>query len=170
MPDSIRRRVFGILAAAFVTGPRRALALEPPQGRPLLTISGRIGVTNDGDLVSLDRASLEALGTSSLKTKTPWYDGEQHFEGVAMRTLMQAIGATGDRITAIALNDYTTEIPMSDTRDFDVLLALKREGAYMPVRDKGPLFIVYPFDSEKRLQSQTYYGRSAWQVSRLIIR
>ena len=170
MPEPIGRRAFGIFAAAFATKPTRALALEPPQGKPLLTISGRIGITNDGELVSLDRASLEALGTSSLKTKTPWYDGEQHFEGVAMRTLMQAIAATGDRITAIALNDYTTEIPMSDTQDFDVLLALKRGGAYMPVRDKGPLFIVYPFDDDKRLQSQTYYGRSAWQVSRLIIR
>jgi hypothetical protein len=169
MPESISRRALGILAAAFATQSTRVLALEPLQGRPLLTISGRIGVTDDGNLMRLDRASLEAFGTSSLKTKTPWYDGEQHFEGVAMRTLMQALAATGDRITAIALNDYKTEIPMSDTQEFDVLLALKREGAYMPVRDKGPLFIVYPFDSEKRLQSQTYYGRSAWQVSQLIV-
>lgn len=170
MLEPISRRFFGVLAAAFAIRSTHALALEPPQGRPLLTISGRIGITNDGDLIRLDRNSLEALGTSSLTTKTPWYDGEQHFEGVAMRTLMQAVAASGDRITAIALNDYTTEIPMSDTQEFDVLLALKRDGAYMPVRDKGPLFIVYPFDSEKRLQSQTYYGRSAWQVSRLIIR
>jgi hypothetical protein len=35
------------------------------------------------------------------------------------------------------LNDYATEIPMSDFDRFGVLLALKRDGAYMPVRDKG---------------------------------
>jgi hypothetical protein len=39
----------------------------------------------------------------------------------------------------------------------------------MPVRDKGPLFIVYPYDSDTRLQSQTYYSRSAWQVCKLLV-
>jgi hypothetical protein len=37
------------------------------------------------------------------------------------------------------------------------------------VRDKGPLFIVYPYDSKPELKSQTYYGRSAWQLAKLII-
>jgi len=166
----IGRRSFGALAVALAIGPANADELASPHERPLLTISGAIGVKNDGDNARFDRAMLEAMGTSSLTTKTPWYNGEQHFEGVPMRTLLRAVGASGDRITAVALNDYTTEIPVADAQEFNVLLALKREGAYMPVRDKGPLFIVYPYDSEERLQSQTYYGRSAWQVSRLIIR
>jgi hypothetical protein len=40
----------------------------------------------------------------------------------------------------------------------------------MPVRDKGPLFVIYPYDSRPELKSQLYYGRSAWQVSKLVIR
>jgi hypothetical protein len=32
------------------------------------------------------------------------------------------------------------------------------------VRTKGPLFIVYPFDAAKELQSSTYYERSIWQL------
>jgi len=39
----------------------------------------------------------------------------------------------------------------------------------MQVRDKGPLFIIYPYDSMQELQSQTYYTRSAWQVAKLIV-
>lgn len=34
----------------------------------------------------------------------------------------------------------------------------------IPVRDKGPLFIVYPFDSAAELRSSTYYERSIWQL------
>jgi hypothetical protein len=39
----------------------------------------------------------------------------------------------------------------------------------MAVRDKGPLFIIYPYDSDPQLQNQTYYTRSAWQVAKLIV-
>ncbi len=46
---------------------------------------------------------------------------------------------------------------------------MKRDGNYMAVRDKGPLFIIYPYDSDPQLQSQTYYTRSAWQVAKLIV-
>jgi hypothetical protein len=38
------------------------------------------------------------------------------------------------------------------------------------VRDKGPLFIVYPYDSDPQLATQTFYGRSAWQLAKLIVK
>ncbi len=34
----------------------------------------------------------------------------------------------------------------------------------MAVRDKGPLFVIYPYDSNTELQSELYFGRSAWQL------
>jgi len=113
---------------------------------------------------------LEALGMITVETTTPWYKGATKFEGVPLDRLMRHVGARGSRLVAIALNDYQTEIPVKDLEDFGPILALKRDGEYMPVRDKGPLFIVYPFDSKPELKSQTYYGRSAWQVSRLIVK
>ena len=39
----------------------------------------------------------------------------------------------------------------------------------MAVRDKGPLFIVYPYDSDEVLRSERYYNRSAWQLKSLEI-
>jgi hypothetical protein len=40
----------------------------------------------------------------------------------------------------------------------------------MPVRDKGPLFIIYPFDSKPELKSQTFYGRAVWQVAKIVVK
>lgn len=40
----------------------------------------------------------------------------------------------------------------------------------MPVREKGPLFLVYPFDSKAELQAATFYNRSAWQLRALQIK
>jgi hypothetical protein len=82
---------------------------------------------------------------------------------------MHAVGATGSFVTAYALNDFTTKLPISDFKRFHPILAMKRNGEYMSVRDKGPLFIVYPYDSDPELRQQVYYNRSAWQIARLTV-
>ncbi|WP_206453548.1 oxidoreductase [Aurantimonas marina] len=146
-----------------------AEGLQSPAGKPILTVSGKIEVTNAGDSAEFDREMLEALGTVTFETMTPWYDNPVKFEGVRLDKLMTLLGARGTRVKAVALNDYSTEIPIEDFARHGTIIALKRDSEYMPVRDKGPLFIVYPYDSDVALQSQTFYGRSAWQLSKLIV-
>jgi hypothetical protein len=157
----------GLAAVAAANG-ARANGLATSAARPILTVSGKISGSYEDHTARFDRAALEALGTNGFTTTTPWYDGEVKFEGVLMTRLMEAIGATGDIVVATALNDCETKIPVSDFAAFKVLLALKRDGQYMPVHDKGPLFMVYPFDSNPVLKNQRYYGRSAWQLARLV--
>ena len=145
-------------------------SIPAPTGKPILTISGDISEKNAGDTAQFDRAMLEKLGLVTIETTTPWYQGPMKFEGVPMDKLMADVGAKGQHVVAYALNDYTTEIPMEDFTKHHAILALKRNGEYMPVRDKGPLFVVYPYDSDPELKSQTYYSRSAWQVARLVVK
>ena len=144
-----------------------ATPLSNPEAKPILEIGGTIGVTNRDGAAVFDRAMLESLGMETITTTTPWHKGQVTFEGVAMTKVMDLVGAKGKTVKALALNDYATQIPMEDFAKFGVILALKRDGEYMPVRDKGPLFIVYPYDSKTELRSQSYYGRSAWQLKRL---
>lgn len=144
--------------------------LARPEGRVILAISGRIGVTNTEGEAQFDRPMLEALGMESFTTRTPWHEGPVTFEGVRMARLMGRVVARGTTLVATALNDYSTEIPISDFERFGTLLALKRDGQYMPVRDRGPLFIVYPYDSSPELGVRLYYARSAWQVARMVVR
>jgi hypothetical protein len=113
---------------------------------------------------------LEGLGMVSFETSTPWYSAPVTFEGVPLAKLMDAVGAKGEKLIAVALNDYNTEIPLEDFTKYRVILAIKRNGEYMPVRDKGPLFIVYDYDSNPDLKSQKFYSRSAWQVARFEVK
>lgn len=171
MQRHLTRRAFGALTlSAAAAGIARAGSLAPPGGRPILTVSGRIGAVNTADTAEFDRDMLEALGLHTVVTTTPWHNGPVRFEGVRMDALMRAVEATGESVTAVALNDYATDLPVSDFRAFGTILALKRDGAYMPVRDKGPLFIIYPYDSNPELKRQVYFNRSAWQVARLIVK
>ena len=166
-----RRSLAAVLIGA--TMPRLAGAadssLPMPTGKVVLTISGKIGMANVGDTAKFDREMLEAQDWSSFTTSTPWYDAPVTFAGVRMAKLMQTVRADGETVIAASLNDYETKIPIGDFTRFSVLLALKRNGEYMPVREKGPLFIVYPYDSELELKSQKYYSRSAWQLARLVV-
>jgi hypothetical protein len=158
------------VALLAIMGAAYAASLAAPAEKPILTISGKIAVTNKGDTAEFDRAMLESIGLVTVETSTPWHEGKVKFEGVSMDKLMKLVGATGQRVVAVALNDYSTEIPMEDFGKYNTILAIKRNGEYMPVRDKGPLFIIYPYDSNPDLRTQTYYARSAWQVSKIIVR
>ena len=140
-----------------------------PAGKVLLTLSGNIENTNEGGKVVFDLVSLEKLGMVSFQTTSPWYDGRTTFTGIPLQKLMDYVGAKGTVVKVTALNDYTTEIPLSDFKKHNVILALKINGEYMRIRDKGPLFVVYPYDSLPELNNQIYYSRSAWQVSRMNI-
>ncbi|MGF9758192.1 molybdopterin-dependent oxidoreductase [Microvirga sp. 0TCS3.31] len=159
-----------LLALAAFVGAAYAASLAMPADRPILTISGKISVTNKDNTAQFDRAMLESMGLVTVETTTPWHEGKMKFEGVSLDKLMKQVGASGQRVVVVALNDYTTEIPIDDFGKFNVILAIKRNGEYMSVRDKGPLFVIYPYDSSPDLKSQTYYARSAWQVAKIDVR
>lgn len=169
---SAMMRCMMALAALVALAIPAALAGELPQpvGKPLLTIQGKIATVNHDGTAQFDLAMLEHLGMVTIETKTPWFDGPVKFEGVPLSRLMGVVEASGKTIVAVALNDYSSEIPMEDITKYNVILALKRNGEYMPVRDKGPLFVIYPYDSDPGLRSQTFYGRSVWQIAKLIVK
>lgn len=172
-----RRNFVGLMgvtmtAAAGFGAARQALAatLAKPGGKVVLTISGLISNTNNGDKAEFDMPMLEAMGNASWTTKTPWYKDPVTFSGVPMSKLLEVVGAKGTSLTVTALNDYATDIPVEDFKIHPVMLATKRDGNYMPVRDKGPLFIVYNYDSNAELQHQRFYSRSVWQVARMVVK
>ncbi|MBO1073491.1 molybdopterin-dependent oxidoreductase [Roseomonas marmotae] len=174
MVARVSRRLLGILALSqwpvVPSALARGAALAQPKGEVILTIAGHGGLTNRADVAEFDRDMLESLGMTSFTTETPWYDKPVTFEGVPMLKLMAAVSARGTMVTALALDGYETDIPMSDFAEHGTLLALKLDGAYMPADDKGPLFIAYPYDRNTELQTEPFYTRSVWQVARLTVR
>ena len=166
-----RRTACGLLlgAASFgLASPRaRAGTLAEPSGKPILSVGGKITQTNQAAAAVFDLSMLEALDQTVIETTTPWYNGSVKFEGVPMTRLMEAVGADGTTLVVSALNDYTSEIPIEDFAKYHPILAIKRNGDYMPVRDKGPLFIIYPYDSSPELNKQKFYSRSPWQIARM---
>lgn len=142
-------------------------ALADPSGEVLLTITGNIEKTNEGEAAQFDRDMLQALPGRTLETSTVVTDGVNRFEGVLMRDILERVGAEGEVVTASALNDYVIDIPMEDFQSFDVLVATHMDGERLSPRDKGPLWIVYPRDDHGELQDIRYDYRWVWQLIQL---
>lgn len=158
------------LGAGWVPlGPARAQGLEPPQGRVIFTISGRISQTNGTGVADFDRAMLLALPAATIETMTPWTDGVTKFEGPLARDLLQRVGAKGSRVKALAINDYSVVIPVSDFETYPVILAMKMNGEVLRTRTKGPLWVIYPWSEKPELRSEVIYGRSIWQVKEIVV-
>ena len=155
----------GLLAA----GPVRATDAAA-DGKPLLTIAGGIQQRNGPDGLSFDLAALQKLPQHSFSTRTPWYAKPRKFTGVRLRDLLTAAGAHGQVVRAVALNDYKVDIPIEDAAASDVMVAWLLDDKPMPVRDKGPLVVIYPFDDQPELRTAVHYGRAVWQLRLLEIR
>ncbi|MDG3042520.1 oxidoreductase [Roseicyclus marinus] len=153
--------------AAAILAAGTATALEPTEGEVLLTVTGEIGATNSGQAAEFDLPLLETLGTVVIETSTIWTDGLQTFEGVELVDLLDAIMAEGSSLRAIAHNDYAVDIPIADAIEGGPIIAFLRNGELMGLRDKGPLWLIYPFDSSPEYQSETIYSRSIWQLDRI---
>ena len=155
------------LTSLLCTG---AFALDAPTGRAILTISGAITQPNDGAVAKLDMKMIEALPQQTFTTRTPWFDKPVTFTGPLLADVMAAVGAKGSALAATAINDYTITIPMADVSARKVIMARLIDGKPIPVREKGPLFVVYPFDTDAALRTSVYYERSIWQLKSLDVK
>lgn len=135
----------------------------------VLTISGAVAPSDDGETWRLSMSDLKALPVARFDTVTIWTDGTQTFEGVSLRALLDHVGASDGDLEAVALNDYAVTIPASDAVEGGPIVAYAHNGQAMSVRDKGPLWVVYPFDANDTYKSEEYYARSIWQLDRIVV-
>ncbi len=152
--------VSSLLACAAVT---LICALAPAvvASEPILTVERQDGVVRELTLPDLDM-----LPQITIRTKTPWHQGEQVFVGPSLLTLIRSHGIEGKLLLAEAINDYHALIPTDELTAEYPILATRRNGKTMPVRDKGPIFIIYPYSSMGRTQARIL-SQSVWQLVRL---
>ena len=152
-----------VLLWACGSGLAAAQTLQPQAG---------LTVVYGGTSTLLSPAQLLALPQHSTATATPWTDGVVRFQGPLVADALKAAGVSlraGMKVQATALNGYAVDIPAQDFLRWPVLLAFSMDGKQLTRRDKGPLWIVYPRDSDKQLQDAQYDHRWAWQLQQLRI-
>lgn len=162
------RRGWLIKAAAYACATTiagaRAWALDPPKGPVLLSITGALSRPNDNGAASFDLTQLAALPQHSFSTKTPWYPQPRKFTGVLVSDLLDAVGSKATTARAVALNDYRADMPVDDLVKHGAMVAYLLDDQPMPVREKGPLVIIFPFSDRPELRTAVHYSRAVWQL------
>lgn len=165
----MRQRVLLLLfSLAFLLWlPMLAVAegmLPAPSGKVLLTISGDIDFPNVDDQARFDREMLMAIAPTEIRTRTPWHSDCARFEGPLFREVLAAAGVRSRHVRVRALNDFEAEISLAELHDYDVILAMSRNGSPIQIREFGPLFVLYPFDEHPELLNESVRFRSVWHV------
>lgn len=162
------RLIFSIISWVLLwTFPAIAGDFAEPEGVVVLTISGEIKETNVGATLQLDSEMLLALDKTIIETSTIWTDGVHVFQGVSLKILADTLGVTSGAFMATAINDYSVRIPIVDATDDGPILAYYMDDEKMSVRDKGPLWVVYPYDNRPEFRTEVIYSRSIWQLDRI---
>ncbi|MDD7909225.1 MULTISPECIES: molybdopterin-dependent oxidoreductase [Pseudovibrio] len=162
--------VFGAVAACALSLfalSSDAEELSAPNGPVILVVSGDIDKTTDGAVAKFDRDALASLGSQTVLTHTTWTDGRQRFDGTRISDILERVGANGTKVEAVALNDYRVELDVSELKEYPVILAAEMNGKPLSVRDKGPLWVVYPKDQHPLVSEDHKW---IWQVRELHVK
>ena len=93
----------------------------------------------------------------------------QTFEGPRLSSLLDFLSASGTTIVASAINDYFVDIPVTHAENQGVTLAVLHNGKAMTVRDKGPIWVIYP-QSEAEAKLKKFDNEMIWQLVSMEIR
>lgn len=158
-------RISALFRRLLLTVGALLLALPALAEEPLLTVSGAI----EGGERSFTRAELEAMPQTAFDTATVWTEGVDHYRGVRLQALLEAVGAHGATLRFTAVNDYAVDIAADEPTLVDATLAYEFNGAPMTRRGKGPVWLVWPYDSSAEYRTEAVYARSVWQLVRIEI-
>lgn len=139
----------------------------------LQAVAGEKGITitfaNSERSIEVSDAQIADLPQVAFETTTPWDAVARRFEGPTLKSVLEAVNAEVSNLTLVALNDYKIQIPAEHIKENWPIVARLRDGAAMSVRDKGPYWVLFPFDSDKELQNELYYSFSIWQMAKIIV-
>lgn len=125
------------------------------------------GAGADAGPVYLELADLDAMPQVTFETSTIWTDGTVTFSGVPLKALLGELSGRNGVVEMVALNDYKVDMPLDRLEDGAPIVATRLNGETMSVRDKGPYWVVFPYDSDTKYQTETTYAWSIWQLNRL---
>ena len=139
---------------------------DVPEQPVILTVTGELGCCPSGQAL-FDLERLKALPQVEVKTLTPWTDQQDNYRGPRLSVLIDSLQARGEWLEATALNDYATRSNLQAARQYPVILATHKNGQPMSVRDKGPIWVIYPLSDFPALRKEEHHQAMVWQLKTL---
>lgn len=117
--------------------------------------------------VTFTDADLLALPQVSFETETIWTEGGVTFSGPSLKSVLEHAEMVFSNVELYAINDYNVVLPPEKIEDGAPIIANRINGEPFSVRDKGPLWVVFPYDDVSKYNTEEYFSLSVWQLNRL---
>lgn len=147
--------------------PAQTLAQNTVSSDIVLTVANTTDHANEKVTFAFNMALLDALPQEQFSTTTIWTEGPNTFSGVLLKDVVDVTGLQGNLVTAWAINDYMAEFTVGSLAFNSALIATRHNGETMHPRDKGPLWIVFPYSNGSEFQTEAIFAQSVWQLNRL---
>lgn len=153
--------MLGISGALFFGG-----ILSAAAEATLLTI-----VSTDNEAIAqFTDETLSALPQHSFETTTTWTEGLNRYSGPSLASVLAHAGLETDTsIKLVAANDYASTLVPGLIDDTFPIVAIRVNEKPFSLREKGPLWVIYPFDDEEKYQTETHFSASVWQLTTIAL-
>jgi hypothetical protein len=152
------------LVLALISSPLRAE--EAGASAEVLVVSdGAVGTA----IARYDIGDLRAMRQVTYRTSTVWTSGVRVWQGVPLAEVVRAAGLSGTLLRLHAANDYEVVLPLAELGPDVPIIAYLVDGQPMTLRQKGPLWVVYPYDSDPDYRSEVTLTRSVWQLEEITV-
>lgn len=161
MPARFRSRRFALISFVLVLLAPPLITVARAEAIVLTVVIGteQVGFTLD---------QIGEMPRSTIVTDTEFTDGLVEFKGPLVRDVLDTVGMDEvEFLRFTAANDYFVDIPTSDFREYDAILAMEADGVALSRRTKGPLWLMYPIADFPELRDRIYNNRLIWQVVKI---
>lgn len=157
----VRLSFFRHISAAFAT--LFALAMPVAAQEPVLTVNN----IADGRSMAFTMADLLALPQTEFRTATIWTDGIDTYSGPSLADVLAAADMPSGDLRIYAINDYNVDFPSEKITDDAPVMTITLNGEPFSVREKGPIWLLFPFDDDDSYKTEDNFAVSVWQLNQI---
>lgn len=133
----------------------------------VLTVYGNIEL-NEQQHTQLDftLSELQALTQADMTTAHPWSAEPRRYRGVDMISLLNNLFSQKNILSLQleALNDFSVVVNWDQISSYSPILAWQENKQTMSLRNKGPLWLILPFDQVPQIQQADFLHFMIWQL------
>lgn len=127
--------------------------------------------SDDDTAIELTRSSLDGLTQQFIETTSPYFEGQVSFSGPTFEDVLehgfdQKLDANTPLIL-VALNDYTVTTTFDVLMESNAIIATRKEGMRLSIRERGPYWVILPFSENPELDNEQYHRLSVWQLHQI---
>ncbi|GLT15024.1 hypothetical protein GCM10007931_19990 [Vibrio algivorus] len=121
-----------------------------------------------GQQITLSREELESLPQTTFTTSTPWTKGTHTYQGPKLSLITDKLKPLSNGIRIYGINGYSYDINIHDLQKYPFILTLRQDKKVMSLRNKGPFWLLVPFDQTPQwLSHDELHNQLVWQINKI---